>query len=441
MRAKVWQLVETIRTSFWFLPSLMALGAIILASASSRADRSDLIDPDAELFWWIYGGSPDGARQVLATIAGSMITVAGVVFSITIVALSLASQQFGPRLLRNFMHDRGNQFVLGTFTSIFVYCILVMRTVRGNEDHQYVPHLSITVAIGAALVGLGVLIYFIHHVSQSIQADTIIAKVSAELHESIERLFLRGSEGLQPEIELPADGAGVVEAPQDGYIEAIDPTGLSEGAARRDSVVRFLRSPGDFLIAGTHVAEVHPAGAKGDSRWILDHVAIGQVRTPTQDVAFSIDRLVEMALRALSPSLNDPFTAISCIDRLCAALSFAGGRELGNGQHPDREGRVRVIIPVPDADSMADSAFHQIRIASRGLPGVAIHLLEMIATAIRTAPSGAFRRALLRHAALVRHDMEAAGGLEPVDLAAIDERFTDVLAAAKTSARDANRGK
>lgn len=430
MRAKLLQWIESIKSSLWFVPTLMVLGSVVLAFAVGRADDTPHIQPDQDMFWWVYGGSPDGARQVLATIAGSMITVAGVVFSITIVALSLASQQFGPRLLRNFMHDRGNQLVLGTFTSIFVYCILVLRTVRGNEDDQYVPHLSVTVAIAAALVGLGVLIYFIHHVAQSIQADTIIASVAQDLHGSIERLFPANEENVLREVEFPEQVA-VVYAPRDGYVDAIDPVRLSEAAAKRDAVVRFIRTPGDFLIQGARVAEIHPEGAAEDGDWVLEHVAIGQIRTPTQDVAFSIDRLVEMALRALSPSLNDPFTAISCINRLCAALAFAGTRQLHHGSHADRQGTPRILIPLPDADSLTDSAFHQIRVSSRGIPSVAMHLLVMIATVVRNTPDGAMRQALLRHAALVRQEMEAAATLEAVDLRRIDQRFLDVLTAAQ----------
>ncbi len=138
---------------------------------------------------WIYTRGPDGARAVLSTIAGSMITVAGVVFSVTIVALSLASNQFGPRLLRNFMRDRGNQIVLGTFVATYLYCLLVMRTVQGMDGSQFVPHLSVTVAILMAVASLGVLIYFIHHVAVSIQAPELIANVAHELHEAIDRLF------------------------------------------------------------------------------------------------------------------------------------------------------------------------------------------------------------------------------------------------------------
>ena len=154
---------ESLRTSFWFIPAVMTFVAIVLSFLLVYVDRR--IGPETEVFGFIYSGGPEGARLVLSTIAGSMITVAGVTFSITIVALTLASSQFGPRLLRNFMHDTGNQVTLGTFIATFVYCLLVLRTVHTVEGEDFVPSISVAVAIFLALAGIAVLIYFIHHVS------------------------------------------------------------------------------------------------------------------------------------------------------------------------------------------------------------------------------------------------------------------------------------
>ena len=176
---------ETIRTTYWAVPSVMALTALALSVGMIQLDRT-LTPKLLGTLSWVYTGGPEGARAVLSTIAGSMITVAGVTFSITIVALTLASQQFGPRLLRSFLRDLGNQIVLGTFVSTFVYCLLVLRTVRGNDDAQFVPHLAVTLGVVLAMLSLGVLIFFIHHVSTSIQASQIIASVAADLEASID---------------------------------------------------------------------------------------------------------------------------------------------------------------------------------------------------------------------------------------------------------------
>jgi uncharacterized membrane protein len=175
---------DRLRSSYWFIPSVMALIAISLSFATIAADtkfRDDMLREQG----WIYTGGAEGARAVLSVIAGSIITVAGTTFSITIASLSLASAQFGPRLLHNFMRDTGNQVVLGTFISTFLYCLLVLRTIRGLEDNTYVPHLSVTLGVALAVASLGVLIYFIHHVAESIQVAHIIHVVGAELNDSV----------------------------------------------------------------------------------------------------------------------------------------------------------------------------------------------------------------------------------------------------------------
>jgi uncharacterized membrane protein len=188
LKTKLVNILDDVRSSFWFVPALMVAAAIFLAWITVSLD--EVFDSSkTEGLGWIYTGGAEGARLLLSTIAGSMITVASVTFSITIVALTLTSSQFGPRLLRNFMWDGGNQLTLGTFIATFVYCLLVLRTIRGNGETSFVPHVSVTVALVLALAGLGVLIYFIHHVALGIQANSVVASVSAELDEAIIRLF------------------------------------------------------------------------------------------------------------------------------------------------------------------------------------------------------------------------------------------------------------
>ncbi|MGA6926315.1 MAG: DUF2254 family protein, partial [Desulfosarcina sp.] len=179
------------------MPALMAAGSIVLAIATITIDKSFLYNAETQP-WLVYSGGPDGARAVLSTIAGSMMTVAGVVFSITIVVLSLASSQFGPRLIRNFMNVKANQMVLGTFVATYMYCILVLHTANATEGARFVPILSVTVGVALSLVSLGVLIYFIHSVSESIQAENIISRVRHDLDKTIDRIF--------PEVLDPAAG-------------------------------------------------------------------------------------------------------------------------------------------------------------------------------------------------------------------------------------------
>jgi uncharacterized membrane protein len=179
MKIKIQNLCYRLRGSFWFLPALMALAVILFSYTTTTMDRQ-FFSRESSVQWLVYSGGPDGARAVLSTIAGYMITVAGVVFSITIVVLSLASSQFGPRLVKNFMNVRANQMMLGTFVATFIYGVLILRTVNA------VPGLSVTLAIVMSLLSLGVLIFFIHSVSESIQAQNIIARVRRDLEKDLE---------------------------------------------------------------------------------------------------------------------------------------------------------------------------------------------------------------------------------------------------------------
>ncbi|HEY9737247.1 MAG TPA: DUF2254 domain-containing protein, partial [Trichocoleus sp.] len=196
------KLKETLLTSYWFVPTVMAASAIALAFGLVALDRTT--PQDLEGLSWIYQGGADGARAVLSAIAGSMVTVAATAFSITIVALQLASSNYGPRLLRNFMQDRGNQVVLGTFIATFIYCLLVLRTIRGEDYQLFVPQVSVTVGVMLAILSIGVLIYFIHHASTIIQVSHIIAEVSHDLKQVTDRLF---PENLGQSLQNQRDGS------------------------------------------------------------------------------------------------------------------------------------------------------------------------------------------------------------------------------------------
>jgi uncharacterized membrane protein len=313
VHAQLSALWERLRMSFWFVPTLMSAGAAVLAFTMLALDArlgDDLLDSLS----WVYGGGPEGARSLLSTVASSAITVAGTTFSITIAALSLASSQFGPRLLRNFVRDTGNQVVLGTFVATFLYCLLVVRTVRGLEDIRVVPHLSVTVGVLLAIANLGVLIYFIHHVATAIRADQVVAAVGRELDGALDQLFPeqlgRGLVAQVAERELPAapPDARAVALDRDGYLQIVDAGSLMALAGERDLVVRLLRRPGDFVIAGEAVALIWPA-TQADAECrdaIRSTLILGSERSAQQDALFAVDQLVEVAARALSPGVNDP---------------------------------------------------------------------------------------------------------------------------------------
>jgi uncharacterized membrane protein len=372
----------------------MALIAISLSFATIAADtkfRDDMLREQG----WIYTGGAEGARAVLSVIAGSIITVAGTTFSITIASLSLASAQFGPRLLHNFMRDTGNQVVLGTFISTFLYCLLVLRTVRGMEDNTYVPHLSVTLGVALAVASLGVLIYFIHHVAESIQVAHIIHVVGAELNDSVKRLFPDGVGTAQETTpaDLPDMGAKV-SARAEGYVQSIDPDRLIRIAVRCDVTLQLVARPGDYLISGETIA-IASAPLDEQSESDIRHAfVLGRNRTSRQDAAFAFLQLAEIALRALSPGVNDPFTAIMCIDRITAAMCHLADRSLPQAIRSDHSGVVRVIAPPYEYADLVEAGYGHIRVSAATQSHVSEHLRNHIRRVMARAGDARFRRAL-----------------------------------------------
>lgn len=417
---------EHIRSSFWFLPSIMAAGAVMLAFATVALDKT-VTQNEIKALAWVYTGGAEGASAVLQTIAGSMITIAGVVFSLTLVALSLASSQFGPRLLRNFMRDTTNQLVLGTFVATFLYCLLVLRTIRRAEAVAFVPHLSVTLGVLFALASLWVLIYFIHHVSVSIQADEIVARVGTELNENIERLYpLSIVLPLRPRREQSADafnGAGhPVKALHDGYLQIIDTDTLTELAEEKNIQLRIVRRPGHYIVKGSPLIMVWPDESIDEdlASQMASAFVVGNQRTPSQDIEFPVHQLVEIAIRALSPGINDSFTAMVCLDRLASALSRLAQHEMPSQEIRDAEGRLRLIMPSLHFPDILDAALNQIRQDARGNTAITIRLLETITVIAQAARRPEDLAALLRHADMIargarlglpeendRHDVEA----------------------------------
>jgi uncharacterized membrane protein len=348
-----------------------------------------------------------------------MITIAGVVFSLTLIALSLASQQFGSRLLRNFMRDKTNQVVIGTFVATFLYCLLVLRTIR-RDDEIFVPHLSVTFGVLLAVASVGLLIYFIHHVSVSIQADEIIARVNSELTHVIDRLFPeqigQGASRVREEDNngtLPEGfdrEARPVEADGDGYLQIIDTDELMALAGKDDLILRVERHPGQYIAAGTPLVSIWPSH-RVDNR-LIERIHSAFVldiqRTPEQDVEYAVYQLVQMAVRALSPGINDPFTAMTCLDRLGSSLTRLAQREMPSSRRYDDHHKLRIIAPVATFSQVVDAAFNQIRQYGRTSAAVNIHMLETIRAIAEAIRCPEDRVVLRRHAEMVlRNAVEA----------------------------------
>lgn len=427
MRSRALALWESIRTSFWFLPAIMSVGSIFLVALTARL--GNWIPTEAiEAIPLVYAGDAAGARAILTTIAGSMVGITGVTFSVTIVALSLASTQLGPRLLRNFMSDTGNQVVLGTFISTFLFCLLALREVQGEDAR--VPVLLVTTGILLALASLAVLIYFFHHVAVSIQAPHVVAWIARDLGGSIAKL--------EPIDEADTDGDGgrshgglagrgtPVVARRAGYVQGLDLGSICRRARSVDASAHVLTRPGQFVVLGDTLATIH--GTVDEERietlaqTIRSACVIGSQRTATEDLEFGVHQLVEIALRALSPGVNDPHTAINCIDWLGAALSDAVTRQLPPERHYDPENTLRVLTRTITYRGLLDAAFLQIRQACVGNTAVAIRMLEALASIADRVQQDDTREHVRTHIRLVwEANREAVAAAE--DRTDLEERY------------------
>jgi len=404
-----------IRSSLWFIPSLLSIFAIVLAWLTIAVDHSVLVSAWME-DQFLYTLGPAGARTFLATVASSVITIAGVAFSITIVALTLASSHFGPRLLKNFMKDMSNQIVLGTFIATFLYCLLVLGAVREHDMTVFVPRLSMVAGLLLTLTSLGMFIFFIHHISVSIHAENVLAGVSLDLKSSIRHLFPEqmGKEPAHEEsaidLVLPAgfDRDGVSLCSQrSGYLQAIDSSGVIRLATEHDVLIHLFHRPGEFLVEGQKIGIVWPpvAVTKKLISGLQESFIVGSQRTEEQDIEFSIHQLVEVALRALSPGINDPFTAISCVDRLGDALTLLSGRVLPARLRYDDRQQLRVVMHPVTIDGIFDAAFNQIRQHGCSSVAVGLRLLETFGLIAANTHNSDAHQAIRRHASLVKEAM------------------------------------
>ena len=433
--SKLW---DSLHSSFWFVPSLMVVLAIALSFGTIAIDQGQETDIISNL-GWAYSLGPNGSRAILSAIAGSMMSVATTAFSITIVALQLASSQFGPRLLRNFMQDTGNQIVLGTFISTFVYSLMVLRTINGVEENEFVPHLSVTLGIGLAIASIGVLIYFIHHSASSIQVDQVIKKVGHELDAAIDRLYpekIGRSVSKQQEqgiADIPPDFdrvSAAIKASNSGYIQAIDDSQLMQIATEKNLLLQIQQRPGRFVVQGRELVRVFPEKRvnKPLAVQINNGFVFGSQRTEQQDIEFSIDQLVEIAVRALSPGINDPFTAIRCIDQLTAALCHFVQQEIPSPYRYDDHNQLRIIAELIAFVDVVDAAFNQIRQYGQSSVAVTIRLLEAIAVIASFTRRPSDRAVLQRHAEMIERGSQN-GISEELDRNDIKERYLTAVKA------------
>jgi uncharacterized membrane protein len=404
---------DALRTNLWLVPTAEVLLAVALFVGTDAIDRADY-NRAIRLPSFVISGSADSARQILAAIAAAMITVVGVVFSITIVALTLASTQFGPRMLRNFIRDRVTQFTLGTFVATFFYAILVLISISPGPHGAFVPGLSITVALLLTAIDLGVLILFINQIARTIQLPEVIASIARDLAGAIDASIpavdanpLRTGPSASEMLRRLEESSGLVLARGSGYLQFVRVDTVMAIASRTNSVIRLVHRPGHFVVDGHPLATVWPVDAGPRVARALNRALLtGPHRTLAQDLSFAIDQLVEIAIRALSPAVNDTFTALTCIDWLADGLCKVCVRWNPATLHRDRSGRLRVITVAVSDTRLIERAFEKIRQAARGMPAVMIRQLDALASIMAHATTEDQRAAVRAQALMIVRSCE-----------------------------------
>ncbi|MGV9344480.1 DUF2254 domain-containing protein [Streptomyces spiralis] len=412
---------EYLRGALWVLPGTAAALALLAGSLLSRVR----IPPDSLWYPLAFPGAADDARQVLITIASTIVTVIALVLGLTIVTLQLASTQFSPRLLRNFLRDRPNQVVLATFVATFAYSTAGLFTVRATVGAD-VPRLAVSGAIALAFLSLGMLVFFVHHIVHSIKIDTIMNSV-VEAAVRTAQDYTPKAPGVDRTGPVPPPEALALPARRSGYVQTVLPGLLLRTAAGQDAVVVVVPRVGDHVVAGTVPLALAwsrrggpPRNAPALARALHHAVQIGPERTLQQDVMFGIRQLVDIALRALSPAINDPYTGVQVLDRLSVLIAMLGGRALGDDIRADPAGVVRVAAAGPAFADCLDLACGQIRRCGAAEPAVCLALLRLLSTAAASVTDTRRRAAVTDQARLVLADAESRIA-RPDDRAAVRE--------------------
>lgn len=399
-----------LKATFWFVPVFIILMAVFLSIGLVLLDNRISISHEGWVRFFLVNSS-DSARSILSTISGAMIGVAGTVFSVTLVALTLASSQFGPRLIKNFMYVRLNQIVLGSYVSTYLYCLLVLNAIRDNDGYSFVPSISILFAILAAIANIILLIIFIHQIAVSIQADRVISDISSLISKQVEILF---PEAIGDELDdtkntdYDAVRSGYqkkisIKSTKSGYVQYIDDDVIIEIVSENNSLFEIYIRTGSFLVKNDEVGVIYSQTDWDEKmlQLLQDQLVIGKVKTAQQDLEYSIHQMVEIAARALSPGVNDPYTAVACIDNLTATMCILAEVKFPSRYRFGKDGNLRVIANVIDFEGALDAAFNQIRQFSVGSIAVIIRLMDAMITILGFTKREEHKMAVIKHAEMV----------------------------------------
>jgi uncharacterized membrane protein len=420
---------DRLKVSFWFAPVVMAIAAVLLAWLMYWIDGllpNELLQ-NSRL---VLSGTPSDLRNALIGMGSSVLATAGVVFTLLTLPLSTVAAQYGSRLLRVFLGDRTTQLVLGTFVATFVYCLAAALSIVPATVDPNGPQLTVTLGLFFMLATFASLIVLVQHISTMLQAPNIAAAAGGELRDVIlleipdqpktGETFKDTTEDFPGLLE--EKNGYVIRVKQAGSIQYIDPQVLLTLASEHDLVIRLLRKPGSIVWRGEKVAWVWPAARvdKDLDRQILNAFRVGNGRTPTQDVAYAINQLVEMAVRAMSPAINDPFTAMTCVDYIGEGLALFVKQGEKSPYYYDQNHKLRIILEPVTFTELLDGAFNMLRHASCDNSMVLLHILEAIDDIGKEANSTEIHQQLLRQVRLVQKESKA-GALIDADR----ERISD----------------
>lgn len=406
LRALWWRVSE----SLWLIPAVLVLGATLLATGLIYVDERWTMDL-SERWPLVFGVGAESARGLLSALATTMLTVAGTVFSVTLAVLSLAASQYSPRVIRTFINDRPTQGVLGVFVAIFVYCLIVLRTVRGGEAQEWVPSLAVLGALVLALVAIAFLVYFIHHLAASIEASSILRRIAAGTRAAIGELFPEHLGVGAPEYEEDGKAQAIgtwtaLPARRSDYIVSVNNDALLAFARKRNRVLRMELAIGDFAVEGLPLAALEGSGAVTDEdiQELNRCYAFESRRTINQDAAFGLQEIVDMGLKALSAGINDQSTAVMCLDRLSELLAELARRRIESPyrreeSEPQEDGEtgqspLRVIARGPTFPGLLVLSFRDLCESASGKPAVLGALLAALER-IGVATGNPLRRAAL----------------------------------------------
>lgn len=389
---------QRLSDSLWFVPSAIVLASLLLALA--LVDLSSALDARLLVRYpRIFGASAESSRSMLSTIAGSMVTTAGVTFSVMVLAVSQASTQYTPRVMRNFMRDRLSQVTLGALIGVFVYCLIVLRTVRSG-DELFIPSVAVAAAVLLALVAVALLMYFIHHIASTLEAGEILGSVAKETLHFADRQFAEELRDEEPAESLDSSPRWTaaqwqgIPSSRSGYIQHLDVDGLTQTADRWNAVVRMERAVGEFVAQGTAIASIVGCPVSDDIvSGVNDQYVIDTYRTVFQDPSFGIRQMVDIAIKALSPGVNDSTTAVTAVDYLAAVLVRIASRQIPPNERLVR-GEVRLIMRQPTFNEMLDEAFSEIRRNASNNPRVLLSILGALELVARAAKSPGRRKAV-----------------------------------------------